>query len=157
MRITTVTTLLLENSHFCLQGQSISCEAISSGPSPCPPSQPRSFSQQMGVCHKNLKDKTQTVQVGAHLVHDDIVDGVLIIVLVVAHPHREALWVVSLKVLHAHNMSQAFQSQQQQHDPFHITFCGPQPKNRRGCLLGAETTLPQLSVAHNPRTGEGVC
>ena len=34
-----------------------------------------------------------------HLVHDNIVDGVLINVLVVAKPHREALWVISLKVL----------------------------------------------------------
>ncbi len=35
-----------------------------------------------------------------NLVHDNIVDSVLIVVFVVAQPHGEALWVVSLKVLH---------------------------------------------------------
>ena len=35
------------------------------------------------------------------LVHDNIVDGVLLIVFVVTHPHGEALCIVALKVLQA--------------------------------------------------------
>ena len=37
-----------------------------------------------------------------YLVHDNIVDSVLIMVFVVAQPHGEALWVISLEVLHNH-------------------------------------------------------
>ncbi len=36
----------------------------------------------------------------AHLVHDNVVDSVLIIVFVVTQPHGKALRVISLKVLH---------------------------------------------------------
>lgn len=54
----------------------------------------------------DLSEKCEGQEIGCagrtYLVHDDIVDSVLIIVLVVAHPHGEALWVIPLKVLQAH-------------------------------------------------------
>ena len=51
---------------------------------------------------------------GADLVHDDIVDGVFIVVLVVAQPHREALCIIALKVLHQrreNSLQKAMQTQ----------------------------------------------
>ena len=46
-----------------------------------------------------LPDVVDALQEAAHLVHDLVVDGVLIIVLVVAPPDGEALWVIARKML----------------------------------------------------------
>ena len=46
--------------------------------------------------------EAKSCQPSSHLVHDDVVDGVLIVVLVVAQPHGEPLWIIPLKVLHTH-------------------------------------------------------
>ncbi len=55
-----------------------------------------------------LADVVDTLQESADLVHDLVVDGVLVVVLVVAPPDGEALRVEPLKVLHnqAHRFSQ---------------------------------------------------
>ena len=49
-------------------------------------------------------DIVHALQEAADLVHDLVVDGVLVIVLVVAPPDGEALWVEALKVLNTHEI-----------------------------------------------------